>query len=85
MAMFINANVDRVRKRKRYLARRGGNPDTYKQMYRFTRENVNWLCENFLNVDDEETRGGRLDNITQMQTFLRYMGDPGFQVKRIFF
>ncbi len=66
-------------RRKIYKERRFGDENNYRALYRFSRENVEWLAEYFL-PDYYERRGGALNKIMQMQAFLRYVGDPGFQV-----
>lgn len=71
-------NLNRFRKRKNYKTRRICT--NYKQLFRFTEENVEWLAFEFLGQNSER-RGGRLNNKQRMQTFLRYMSDPGFQVR----
>lgn len=78
MAMFINLNA---RKTKRYKERRPGDDENYRQLYRFSRENVEWMASHFL-PENHETRGDALTNVQKMQSFLRYIGDPGFQVSR---
>lgn len=40
---------------------------------------MQWLAEYFL-PEYEETHSGALSNLNKMKIFLRYMGDPGFQV-----
>ncbi|XP_062553006.1 putative nuclease HARBI1 [Armigeres subalbatus] len=61
------------------FVRRDTNCNNYRSLYRFSEVNVKWLTEHFLN-DGSETRGGALSGERQMRTFLRYIGDPGFQV-----
>jgi hypothetical protein len=48
-------------------------------MYRFEERNVEYLAEIFLG-NTEERRGGALSPKQRMEIYLRYMGDPGFQV-----
>lgn len=67
------------RARKIYMPRRVQDDYCYKAMYRFRRENVEYLAQRFLPVVDD-FRGGALSHVQQMETFLRYIGDPGFQV-----
>jgi hypothetical protein len=50
----------------------------YRRFYRFD-ENVEWLANHFLD-DTGETRGGALTVKMEMETFLRYISDPGFQL-----
>nr|XP_029710214.1 putative nuclease HARBI1 [Aedes albopictus] len=76
MAMFMNLSE---RRQKIYVNRRNTNSDNYRNLYRFTEENVEWLTEEFL-ASCSETRGGALNRDRKMRTFLRYIGDPGFQV-----
>lgn len=83
MAEFMNVERNSHRKKKNYKERRYGEEDNFKALFRFSRENVNWLSEHFLGVDLGERRGGALTNVQKMQTFLRYIGDPGFQVRRL--
>lgn len=74
---------DRLQK-KMYLNRREGCETNFKSLYRFTPEHVDFLAETFLD-DYSETRGGALSNVQKMKCFLRYVGDPGFQVlKNVF-
>lgn len=74
MAAFMN-----VRARKYYPERTSGRSEDFHRLYRFTEENVEWLAEYFLG-EMEETRGGALDYKKQMQIFLRFLSDPGFQI-----
>ncbi|XP_055918372.1 putative nuclease HARBI1 [Eupeodes corollae] len=46
---------------------------------RFSEEGVQLLTEEFLGPSSE-TRGGALTNKEKIRTFLRYIGDPGFQI-----
>lgn len=75
----MSINFDRNRQRKIYETRR--TCTNYKKLFRFTKENVDWLSLEFLG-ENFETRGGRLTNHQRMQAFLRYMSDPGYQVCR---
>lgn len=68
-----------IRTKKNYKIRRDGDEKNFRQLYRFTRENVQALVNCFM-PESEETRGGALTNEQKMKTFLRYIGDPGFQV-----
>lgn len=67
-----------VRNEKVYKPRRRFDNRSYKSLYRFNEENVVLLADYFLG-EDEETRGGALTVKQQMEVFLRYVGDPGFQ------
>ncbi|CAH1981713.1 unnamed protein product [Acanthoscelides obtectus] len=51
----------------------------YRALYRFSKVNVEWISNHFLG-ETEEYRGGALSNIERMRVFLRYVGDPGFQI-----
>ncbi|CAH2012606.1 unnamed protein product [Acanthoscelides obtectus] len=51
----------------------------YRALYRFSKVNVEWISYHFLG-EAEEYRGGALSNIERMRFFLRYVGDPGFQI-----
>lgn len=83
MAQLINlldeVLQNRDRARKNYVPRRLVDGKIYRKLFRFTEEHVEFLTQNFL-PENEETRGGALTNIQKMQTFLRYISDPGFQV-----
>jgi hypothetical protein len=49
--------------------------------YRFNEENVQWLTDHFLGTDYlDETRGGASSALQKMQIFLRFLGDPGFEI-----
>ncbi|KAJ8913775.1 hypothetical protein NQ315_002681 [Exocentrus adspersus] len=74
MAQFMN-----IRKRKYYSPRNDCPDDEYHKLYRFSRANVEWLAEHFLE-NSEETRGGALNARQKMQIFLRFVSDPGFQI-----
>ncbi|CAH2007108.1 unnamed protein product [Acanthoscelides obtectus] len=52
---------------------------TSERILRFSRENVSYLANIFL-PEVNETRGGALTHIQQMEVFLRRLGDPGFQL-----
>lgn len=73
MAVFMNLRQEKIYKRRKVCDRR-----IYKTLYRFNEENVIVLADHFLG-EDEETRGGALSKKLQMELFLRYVGDPGFQ------
>ncbi|XP_063931186.1 putative nuclease HARBI1 [Zophobas morio] len=68
-----------IRRRKIYKARRQAGASTYKAMYRFEEDNVEYLADVFLG-ENYERRGGALTPKQKIQIFLRYVGDPGFQV-----
>lgn len=73
--MFLNLSENR--KRKIYNTRRSST--NYKTLYRFSEDHVEWIASEFLG-QSHETRGGALSNHQRMQSFLRYMSDPGYQV-----
>lgn len=64
---------------KVFKLRRDSRDEDYRRLYRFNRRNVEWLTEHFLGEDSGEKRGGALNNHQRMRSFLRYIGDPGFQ------
>ncbi|XP_013418512.1 putative nuclease HARBI1 [Lingula anatina] len=66
-------------RRKVYQPRRDQASPSYHAEFRFMEENVTWMAEHFL-FENSETRGGALSNKQRMEVFLRYIGDPGFQV-----
>jgi hypothetical protein len=68
-----------IPQRKIYKARKSASANIYKPMYRFEERNVEYLAEIFLG-NTEERRGGALSPKQRMEIYLRYMGDPGFQV-----
>lgn len=68
-----------VHRRKVYKPRKSASADIYKSMYRFEEINVEYLAEVFLD-DIDERRGGAVTSKQRMEIYLRYMGDPGFQV-----
>lgn len=68
------------RKMKVYRPRRNSDGDNFRDLYRFDRQNFNFLVNHFLFDEREETRGGALNASQKMKIFLRYIGDPGFQV-----
>lgn len=66
-----------VRPRRARKDRRDSAQEDYKALYRFSKENVQWLADYFLG--NEEKRSGAVTNLEKMRVFLRYIGDPGFQ------
>ena len=67
-----------IRARKVFQNRRNHTRE-YRALFRFEKLHVNYLADTFLdNVN--ETRGGGLSRKEKMEVFLRYIGDPGFQV-----
>lgn len=75
--MFLNFNLPVAR--RLYRERRLADDYQYRELYRFSREEVDWLSNEFL-PECYETRGGRLSNHHRMLIFLRYISDPGHQV-----
>lgn len=72
-------NLNANRQGKIYKTRRTLVESNFKDLYRFNSENVDFLVHEFL-PDYSETRGGAVSNVEKMKSFLRYIGDPGFQV-----
>lgn len=72
-----NLNVNRTV--KIYKSRRNAIESNFKNLYRFDSENVDFLVREFL-PEYTETRGGAITNKQKVKSFLRYIGDPGFQV-----
>lgn len=64
---------------KIYRPRRGSYNKNFKDLYRFNQQNIDFLVNTFMDIN-HETRGGALNNRQKIKTFLRYIGDPGFQV-----
>nr|CAI5869368.1 unnamed protein product [Callosobruchus analis] len=75
MAQFLN-----IRRRKYYCQRTECRDEDYHNLYRFSRSNVEWLAEHFLE-DTAETRGGVLNSRQKMQIFLRLLSNPRFQIR----
>lgn len=67
------------RKKKLYRVRKDTIEENYRSLYRFDEQNVQWISDHFLGTEWER-RGGGLSPKCQMQVFLRYMADPGFQI-----
>lgn len=74
MAAFMN-----IRSVKFYPERKESRNEEYHGLYRFSAENVEWIANLFLEPK-VETRGGALSPKKQMQIFLRFLSDPGFQI-----
>lgn len=66
-----------VRNEKCYRARVDCPEGRFKDLYRFTEDNVEWMAEHFLGPNTE-TRGKALSPKQKMMVFLRFVGDPGF-------
>lgn len=66
---------------KVYRARRNSDESNFRSLYRFDRENFDAVVRFFLSDDAYDTRGGGLTPPQRMKIFLRYVGDPGFQVE----
>lgn len=75
-------NLNGNRTVKIYKNRRNRVEANFKYLYRFNSENVDFLVDEFL-PEYTETRGGAVSNVQKMKSFLRYIGDPGFQVFQI--
>lgn len=69
------------RPKKLYRARRNSDDSNFRSLYRFDRENFNFLVRIFFPDDVHDRRGGGLSNAQKMKIFLRYVGDPGFQAR----
>ncbi|KAJ4430439.1 hypothetical protein ANN_22655, partial [Periplaneta americana] len=68
-----------VEQKKRYKHHREACKHSYKDLYKFKKENVQWLALHFLQ-DSYGRKGRTLDNEMKMRIFLPYVGDPGFQM-----
>lgn len=66
-----------IRQRKVYDVRRVIGLNACKELLRFETESVDYLANEFLIEND--TRGGGISKRKQMEVFLRFVGDPGFQ------
>jgi hypothetical protein len=75
---FWGPNNFRVRNVKVYKKRKLTRTEDYRSLYRFDEVNVEWIASHFLG-NEWDRRGGGLSPKMQMQIFLRYMADPGFQ------
>lgn len=64
-----------LRQRKVYNVRK--EPVNYKELFRFENESIDFLAAEFLVEND--TRGGAVPARQQMEIFLRFVADPGFQ------
>lgn len=73
-----------VRKKKFYKKRKLEFEPNFKELYRFEPYNFEYLVNTFLPDENYETRGGALSNTSKMKIFLRYISDPGYQVKLYF-
>ena len=70
-----------ITKTKIYNVHCSGYVHDYKHILRFTEENVKWIVQNVLLVNDElVTRGGALSTNQRIEAFLRYAASQGFQV-----
>ena len=75
-AMFMHAREEKVYKSR--INRDEIAPATYRKLFRFNKEHVEWLAETFL-PESDETRGGCLSQVGRMETTLHYLADPGYQ------
>ncbi|KAK9892551.1 hypothetical protein WA026_020534 [Henosepilachna vigintioctopunctata] len=66
-----------IRQRKIYSVRSGINERNCKELLRFNSGSVDFLAAQFLVESD--TRGGGISRRKQMEIFLRFVNDPGFQ------
>lgn len=74
-------NIVNVRRVKVYKQRRVDDNCDFRGLFRFTRNGFNFIVNYFLSEEEEDTRGGGLNSSQKMKIFLRYIGDPGFQVR----
>ena len=74
MAAFMN-----VVHRRRLRERREVDHD-FERLFRFNRDTVAYIADHFLGPESGETRGGALTKIKQVECFLRYIADLGFQM-----
>lgn len=74
MALFMHVRAPKI-----YKPRKTSATSIYRSVYRFHEDQVTFLTNVFLD-DRGETRGGALSPKHKMEVFLRYVGDPGFQV-----
>lgn len=79
MAQIFNVNA--LPRQKVYKIRKSTPTDDilYKNLFRFNRLNVEWLC-NYFFEEYFETRGGAINNQTKMELTLRYLAEPRFQI-----
>lgn len=71
------AEFMRVRQRKIYNVRRDIEERDCKSLLRFESRSVDFLAAEFL--EETDSRGGAISRRQQMEVFLRFVGDPGFQ------
>ena len=55
-------------------------PETYRKLFRFDKENVEWLSHRFIPEHDEK-RGGCLTTVESMEATLHYLADPGTSMR----
>lgn len=75
----LNEVPGQLRAVKIYKNHRDAVARNFKELYRFEERNINFLIREFL-PEYHETRGGAVTNYQKLKSFLRYVGDPGFQV-----
>ncbi|KAK9880285.1 hypothetical protein WA026_010157 [Henosepilachna vigintioctopunctata] len=66
-----------IRQRKISSVRSGINERNCKELLRFNSESVDHLAAQF--AEESDTRGGGISRRQQMEIFLRFVGDAGFQ------
>ncbi|KAK9882695.1 hypothetical protein WA026_022745 [Henosepilachna vigintioctopunctata] len=66
-----------IRQRKIYSVRSGIKERNCKELLRFNSESVYFLAAQFL--EESDNRRGGISRRQQMEIFLRFVGDPGFQ------
>ncbi|XP_064646190.1 putative nuclease HARBI1 [Lineus longissimus] len=74
--MFMRIRQQKVYKNR--IDRDEISPATYRKLFRFEKENVEWLAATFL-PDTVENRGGCMTPLARMETTLHYLADPGYQ------
>ena len=78
--MFMPVRDDRARPKvyKPRINREEISNPTYRKLFRFDKQNVEWLAQTFL-PENHETRGGCLSPTERMESTLHYLADPGYQ------
>ena len=78
MFMPVRDNQARPKVYKPRINREEISNPTYRKLFRFDKQNVEWLAQTFL-PENHETRGGCLSQTEQMESTLHYIADPGYQ------
>ena len=74
--MFMHVRKDKLYRERRNLSYLRN--EEYHKLYRFTKENVEFLAKEFFE-ESYEARGGALNSFQKIELTLRYLADPGFQ------